>query len=912
MLSLAELNDLFDKLGTPSAGRKLILKARQEAPVRSVQSTGGNVVHFYPSRKMNKVIKTESGSPEFRANIHHEFDSDVLEYYAQPVEVEIPFHPDDPKRRCYSKVTPDFLAIRTMALVIEEWKIARSMPRLALKSPDRYRLEGGLWRSPDIEAYFLERGIIYQLRFDEDHPTIYIENLRFLAQYLDDACPRADEAIVSALRGLLLGRPVVPLWEMVEAAKQMGPSGTDDLYKAVADRQIITDWDNEALGDTLRTNVYRDEASLWLFRTQESDPPLEPLATEIQEGATVNFDGKSYTIQMASQHEVILKGDGTYPRMPISVLERLHLEGSITVRALPKKGLDLAERMNALPPSALRVAADRAQRVELAKTNPDQAGLKPRTLARYRKAMRDAGNVLLDQRFALAPRWSSCGSRDPKLLQAVQKAIEDTMKEFYNKESNPTKAAAYLYFKGKCMEINERACSLNTFLAKMRPLISDHKRLGKKGAYQRQQIVYYLHCETPIHGVRPWEFAHIDGTELELFARGPRSLRKLGKVWLTVVMDAESRAVLGFYISFAKAGYRSVMMAIRDMVRRHHRLPEILILDNGPEHKARALIRLCALYGITIRWRPKGQPRHGTVIERLFGITMTEFIHLLEGNTQLLRNPRSVSKAVQPEQFTRWTLVGLHKSLEWFFFQAYGGNHHPAHAGQDWETPMEHLEHRVEDTGTRRHALVRYDDQFLIETCPGPVRDDFRTVDQGRGITVDNYWYQSKVFKSSKLHGEKVEVRIDPWDDGYVYALVNNHWERCVSKAAMLHRNYTAIERRYASQWIRTKIKKNWRDDQEGLAAWRAAMDPVKQDPLLAEQESEVRRLYEPLGMGSVQSLAVERTDAIEPAQPTVFRRVRRVNAPSLTEGSTPLVPMQEANLNKTIAMEPPHVLPLL
>ena len=42
--------------------------------------------------------------------------------------------------------------------------------------------------------------------------------------------------------------------------------------------------------------------------------------------------------------------------------------------------------------------------------------------------------------------------------------------------------------------------------------------------------------------------------------------------------------------------------------------------------------------------------------------------------------------------------------------------------------------------------MVRYDQQLLIESCPGPVDDDFRAVDVVRGIKVMNLWYQSKSF----------------------------------------------------------------------------------------------------------------------------------------------------------------------
>ena len=139
----------------------------------------------------------------------------------------------------------------------------------------------------------------------------------------------------------------------------------------------------------------------------------------------------------------------------------------------------------------------------------------------------------MDQRLALVSNYSNCGIGTKRIPDEILKAIEKTVIEKYNKETNQSKKAAYLYFKAECVGIDKTPCSYNTFVKKMRPHSSDLKRLGKKGAYQRKPIVHYLDREDPIHGVRPWQYVHFDGTELEIFARGQKSMKKLGKVWLT-------------------------------------------------------------------------------------------------------------------------------------------------------------------------------------------------------------------------------------------------------------------------------------------------------------------------------------------------------------------------------------------
>lgn len=84
MLNKEELYGLFDHLGLPPKGRELVLRARVEAPVRAVKSQGGNVITLLASRKMGREIRTESRHIEFAAAVDKEYDSNVIEYYAQP------------------------------------------------------------------------------------------------------------------------------------------------------------------------------------------------------------------------------------------------------------------------------------------------------------------------------------------------------------------------------------------------------------------------------------------------------------------------------------------------------------------------------------------------------------------------------------------------------------------------------------------------------------------------------------------------------------------------------------------------------------------------------------------------------------------------------------------------------------
>lgn len=135
MLTKFELTDLFDRIGTPQPGRTMIERARACAPVREVQSRGGNVITLLASRKMGREIRTESRHIEFAAAINHEYDSAVLEYYAQPCELKLELIDDVTGEIRSIQHFPDFLVIRQDAITLEEWKSQDKLERLAQRFP---------------------------------------------------------------------------------------------------------------------------------------------------------------------------------------------------------------------------------------------------------------------------------------------------------------------------------------------------------------------------------------------------------------------------------------------------------------------------------------------------------------------------------------------------------------------------------------------------------------------------------------------------------------------------------------------------------------------------------------------------------------------------------------------------------
>lgn len=871
LMTTLELYDLFDRLGTPKNGRLLVEKARKEAPVRQVQSHLGNVITVYSSRKMGRSLSAESRTVEYPAMVRYEHDPKVLEYFAQPVKLDLWLTKEHSEQKYRVPHTPDFLLIKQDGIVLEEWREEGRLHNLSAKSPRRYVREADGWRSPEVETILAEMGIEYRLRSADEHPRQYVQNLVFLADYLDPACLPVEEQALAALLSCFTDQAAIPLLHLLERGRQDQEASrqasqsfgladeairfgftSDDVFKAIADDLLAFDLSNDDLSNTDRVWVFRDQAALQFHRRmedavrQESGTPWGSRATSICLGTELEYEGQAYRVALLGQETVLLEGGDSKHEVDLDLLTQLHSQGKVIIKASDADRPSPADALNTLSPKEIESALQRAEWLELAQIAPTQVPRSTRTLRRYRKALREAGDGAVDQHLALANNYANCGNRTRQIPCEVLEAIATVAKEFFNQPRNPTKASAFRQFLDACAKAGIRACSLRTFSKELEGRRSVRAQKGKRWAYQTDPIVWYLHLQESVHGVRPFQYVHIDHTELDILLGSSMERKSLGKPWLSLAIDAESRAVVGFYLSFEPPSYKSCMMVVRDIVRRHGRMPETLVLDNGKEFHSRALTRVCQLYGCSIRYRPPARSRSGSVMERHFGVVNTQFIHNLEGNTQLMKHARLVTKTVSPGNFVTWTLPMLHGALAFFCTRIYGAEVHPAHG----ETPDDHLIRRMVETGERRNRLVKLDDTFRIETCPSPTDSDTRKVDPARGIKVGHIWFWNDMFRRPDLKGQSVEVRVDPWDPRHVFVLIRGQWYLCISKLRGILRDRTLVEMRYAFEELAKKHNIRKKDlSPERIAEWVNLLDAQAFSPVLAEQQAQAKDVYARLGM---------------------------------------------------------------
>lgn len=155
-------------------------------------------------------------------------------------------------------------------------------------------------------------------------------------------------------------------------------------------------------------------------------------------------------------------------------------------------------------------------------------------------------------------------------------------------------------------------------------------REGKEAADQKYRPTY-----TGRPATRIGEVYEIDHHRCKTHLCDAETGLMLGRPWLTLVVDRYSRAVVGFYISFAPPSWHSVANALRmaimpkepflssdgetQLIWFAYGVCEWIVTDNGRELKSQHFVQAVIRIGVKgITWAPRYKPNYKGIVERFF------------------------------------------------------------------------------------------------------------------------------------------------------------------------------------------------------------------------------------------------------------------------------------------------------
>lgn len=786
MMSPSEFEEWANHLNLTEEAVREIQRIRTSPPARRVGGGTKNVSGKYSSNKMGVTIQFESHKVELPAIYMMEYNDNVLEYYDQPPSIKIYYyHSKKNNRKMAYRKTADFFVIEKDRAYWVEWKTEEELIRKSQENPDRYFKKNGRWEFAPGKNYAKEFNLDFLVRSSEEINWKLQRNLEFLEDYIVKEYKPEDSNALK-IKEAILSNPGLSLLDLIQHANNQ--YSADDIYALIAQNKIYIDLYNDIITEPNHVKVYLNKEQYKGFSIIEKSSRKRKYSNkiELKTGNRIFWGDSTWTILNydRSNKRIFLYSNSVSKNveLPIDLFESYISEGYI--RAVESDHSDEDNALKKMIAQATEQELEEANKkfeIVTKYLNGEKVELNvtERTLRNWVKKYRDAEELYGNGFVGLLSKTKNRGNRNSKLPPETKKLMIKMIRENFSTIKSKTAIQVYRELLVKCDELNLDPPSYQTFCTEIHNQSKYELELARKGrraSYKYEEFYTELEFTTPKHGERVFEIAHIDHTELDIELRLNRN--NTMRPWLTVMIDAFSRRVLAFYLTFEEPSYRSCMMVIRECVKNYNRLPTYVVVDGGKEFHSVYFESLLACFGVHKKQRPAAKARYGNDVERLFGIANELFIHNLAGNTKITKNVRQVTKSVNPKNHAVWTLETLNKALENWFKEVYDNKINPSLH----KSPKEAFEESVKVSGSRPNTYIPYDDTFILMTLPSP-KGKTRKVHPGKGIKLSYSYYWCDEFRDPKIEDTHVEVKYDPFNIGVAYAYVNNQWVKCQSES---------------------------------------------------------------------------------------------------------------------------------
>lgn len=801
------LTRLIARLRLPSAALDMVQRIRSLPPSRRTEGRV-SVRGTYPSEKMGLTIQFESHRCELPAILQFEYRPDVYEYYDQPPAFKLTYLTREGKRTSFLH-TPDFFVIGDRITWVE-CKLRKDLQALSETMPNRYVLDdSGKWRCPPGEEYAAKFGMGYDVFVADEQEHELTRNLTYLEDYFRKDYPRPSDKLIKRVIAAVKDNQGISRPELLAKVPDLS---VDDFNYLIARGTIHTDLRKVLLVDPDSVTLFSDAliaSSMAAAKSTYATPVNTsiPIALELTTKLKLN-DEVVQIINITDQIVQLLGSDGriiTQARADFEIqIQNGNAQGITPPDFREKRILQLISHASPASLNSALVKWHAIQPYVQSGTARHNKKRRKRSIRRWIQQFQFSEQAIGNGFVGLLPKPRP-GHPNSHLTPEVDALINECIRNDYETLNSPLKSHVYRKLCLICEKSGLDAPSYRTFSKRLRErdvYQQTKRRKGHRAAYQHEKFYFYLDQNTPVHGDRPWEIGHIDHTELDIELVCSRTGRNLGRPWLSILMDARTRSILAIWVSFNSERSESSMMLLRRCVQRHHRLPQILVVDNGKSFDSIYFNSLLANFGITKKSRPPAKSRFGSVCERLFGTTNTQFILNLRGNTTLTKNVRQVTKAFAPQDLAVWTLELLTERLEEYCYEVYDGSVHSSFG----HSPREEMRACQAESGIRPHCQIAYDRTFQILTSPLGKRGKVKIHPQ-KGIHLNHLDYWADEFKLPKLSGTEVPVRFEPWDASVAYAFVGNHWVTCISRLANEFKGRSHREIELATELYKAKAK---------------------------------------------------------------------------------------------------------
>lgn len=430
----SHLLSLFDAWHTPPRTRALIVEGLR-APVRWTQPTRFKAPTALCCPKMGIVINAAS-TVERRAALNYIFDSSVLGYLDSPFEIHASYAGKSGRRVDFN-LSDGFLVMTDSGLSWDEWVPFPTLVGRCKNNPRRYLREGNVIRCPTLEAAALEMGIAYRLRSDEELNELAARNHEYLKVFLVDRAG-VPTGLESELREFFQTSGYATLDELTAALPARGMS---DLYAAMAEGILVTDFTRTFVGETDRCLVFADESwrETYVLAHPLAKRPTNyrPERFELKIGEKVSISGAHFSVVSQGNRLIKLVATDTGKLMDFDLreVETLIREGDFErLEYAPEKDdpLVLQSPLRNFSVAAVQTALTRIRIIDFWESGARNAETDQYSDVTIRKWVRIKHQAMergTDLVVALTPKWNERGNRTQRLSKEALGIVETLIKK---------------------------------------------------------------------------------------------------------------------------------------------------------------------------------------------------------------------------------------------------------------------------------------------------------------------------------------------------------------------------------------------------------------------------------------------------------------------------------------------------
>lgn len=261
---------------------------------------------------------------------------------------------------------------------------------------------------------------------------------------------------------------------------------------------------------------------------------------------------------------------------------------------------------------------------------------------------------------------------------------------------------------------------------------------------------------------RPLQEVEADGHIMDILLVDPSDGEEIGRPYLTLIIDRNTRCVLSYTVSFIPFSNVTLLQTMKGALNTDNGLPggsiEKLLVDNGCDYISNATKNLCNHVGTTIEYGGPRDPDSKPFVERFFGTLNTQLVHQLKGTTFSNPNDKGEYDSVTMCEISIAELEGY--ISKWI--EIYHKRYHSSLA----DCPT-----LAWDKGLKRHSVAMYktEDIDLFARCVSR-----RTINNGRVRSENLFWYSHALATiEQRLKSKKkkaiIDIYIDELDLSQVY-----------------------------------------------------------------------------------------------------------------------------------------------